>query len=629
MSDSKRVSPLRQPLIRGSDQEREKEGDADSDSSNDGRAVEARVSRGRLRSPEHITRRRQSAGFVEDYEHEDEEIEDEMEDEEEHSDGSEKYRAPVRPKYGFYLSDGALSEDERRQRASGSVNRTRGAIQKRLPMIPSRARFPTTSAKRAAGLVATSATKLPRKIPRRVKGKYRRIVAEREDEIAIGRIAVHCPSNELDLDAVYARLLAVRQENGSSDHGLPLVAGGTEFSIETNKTMIVPTILVDSHRSSRLGAFESPGRLSHDRNSIDSPTWSASIFFDVLHLRQRIDHPSKTQIANAVQRRNSSLEQSELVGEGASAATMPLSAADSSKVDASSPKSSFNNSESATGSASTQASVGQSKSTASQADANVRNELHRHFSETENGIFGEDFEDYREVFLFGFGGIVFWNWDGPDSEQRFVRSLRPFARRHYEAEAAESASDDLEYYYGKKSSVRHDTVELASNDPIERLAYSFAIAQSSLLSVYEFRLDQIIERNEHIPVTLARYGKIHMSQEEISKEIGLLFMERNMINLESDIITTPEIFWENDEWEPIYKRMCNYMEHDERHDILNKRLDCVRELLDVLSSQVENQHASKLEWIIIWLICSEVAVQVIWGVIIKDILGFFNHCDSD
>jgi uncharacterized Rmd1/YagE family protein len=68
-----------------------------------------------------------------------------------------------------------------------------------------------------------------------------------------------------------------------------------------------------------------------------------------------------------------------------------------------------------------------------------------------------------------------------------------------------------------------------------------------------------------------------------------------------------------------------YLEQSKRIEIMNRRLDCVGELLDVLNTQIENQHASKLEWIIIWLIVAEVAISVVWQIIIKDILGFFNH----
>jgi uncharacterized Rmd1/YagE family protein len=62
---------------------------------------------------------------------------------------------------------------------------------------------------------------------------------------------------------------------------------------------------------------------------------------------------------------------------------------------------------------------------------------------------------------------------------------------------------------------------------------------------------------------------------------------------------------------------------DPRTEVLNKRLDMLRELLDVLQQQMENAHSVKLEWIVIWLIVIEVVLQVIaiggeslglWGV---------------
>jgi uncharacterized Rmd1/YagE family protein len=49
----------------------------------------------------------------------------------------------------------------------------------------------------------------------------------------------------------------------------------------------------------------------------------------------------------------------------------------------------------------------------------------------------------------------------------------------------------------------------------------------------------------------------------------------------------------------------------ERTEVLNKRLDMLRELLDVLQQQMENSHALKLEWIVIWLIVIEVVLQVL------------------
>ena len=47
----------------------------------------------------------------------------------------------------------------------------------------------------------------------------------------------------------------------------------------------------------------------------------------------------------------------------------------------------------------------------------------------------------------------------------------------------------------------------------------------------------------------------------------------------------------------------------------------------MLSQQLAHQHDTRLEWIVIWLIVAEVAVEVIWNMLIKDILGFFHHGD--
>lgn len=57
--------------------------------------------------------------------------------------------------------------------------------------------------------------------------------------------------------------------------------------------------------------------------------------------------------------------------------------------------------------------------------------------------------------------------------------------------------------------------------------------------------------------------------------------------------------------------LCRYYLHYYSPTVLNKRLDMLRELLDVLQQQMENSHAVKLEWIVIYLIVAEVALQML------------------
>ncbi|CAE7843927.1 RMD1 [Symbiodinium sp. KB8] len=161
-----------------------------------------------------------------------------------------------------------------------------------------------------------------------------------------------------------------------------------------------------------------------------------------------------------------------------------------------------------------------------------------------------------------------------------------------------------------ETSLSGDDVELCSTCASEKLAASYAFAQSTKLSVSERQVDAEIERTKHVPVTLARTGKIPLSASAISKQTGVLFILRSSVNLTSDILDTPEVFWDDDSFEPTYELATAYLDLSTRVDIVNTRLDILRELLDMLSSQLEVDHSVRLEWIVIWLIVAEVVLEL-------------------
>ena len=106
-------------------------------------------------------------------------------------------------------------------------------------------------------------------------------------------------------------------------------------------------------------------------------------------------------------------------------------------------------------------------------------------------------------------------------------------------------------------------------------------------------------------------GKIKLNRKDITRQIGQLFVDRSSINLYSDILDNPDFLWEDDEWLPVYSRVAKYLEVDRRADVLNKRLDILKELFDMLATELHNSHSNKLEWIVIILIMVEVLFQVI------------------
>ena len=88
---------------------------------------------------------------------------------------------------------------------------------------------------------------------------------------------------------------------------------------------------------------------------------------------------------------------------------------------------------------------------------------------------------------------------------------------------------------------------------------------------------------------MAKDGKIALTHRQINKRIGAIFVERASINLHSDILDHPDFFWEDDEYLAVYLRVAKYLEVERRVEVLNKRLDIIKELFDMLASELNNR----------------------------------------
>jgi uncharacterized Rmd1/YagE family protein len=97
--------------------------------------------------------------------------------------------------------------------------------------------------------------------------------------------------------------------------------------------------------------------------------------------------------------------------------------------------------------------------------------------------------------------------------------------------------------------------------------------------------------------------------------MGKLFLERSSINLHSDILDTPDFFWDYPELEPLYRMTAKDQDIKQRVDILNKRLNLIHELFEMLSDVFNNRHSSILEIIIIALISIEIILTIAFKIL--------------
>lgn len=214
-----------------------------------------------------------------------------------------------------------------------------------------------------------------------------------------------------------------------------------------------------------------------------------------------------------------------------------------------------------------------------------------------------------DIFFFGYGVTVFWGMP-KDEAVLFLEEIKGFEQQSLE----DVETDEFTYLHGDVAKISEDEISLPNPDTLTKFAISHGIAQSVKLGTFEVTIQKTFNSMKSIPEDLAKRGKIRLSRKEIRTRMGALFIERTSINLHLDVLDTPEFFWEYPELELYYKMISNYLDLQTRVEVLNQRLSIMHELFEMLGNELNHQHSSRLELVIIWLIVIEVVL-----ILMKDV----------
>ncbi len=210
------------------------------------------------------------------------------------------------------------------------------------------------------------------------------------------------------------------------------------------------------------------------------------------------------------------------------------------------------------------------------------------------------------VFFFPFGTAVFWGLNEAD-----LKKFLELTKKIQDGPLERVEKDHFVVSVGNKAQIIKDEIVLPDTETLSLLAISHGIAQSVKLEAFETAVQTTYNLSKPLPEALARHGKISLSRREIRRKMGQLFMERSSINLQWDVLDTPEFFWENLDLEPLYTMVSHYLDIENRVKVLNHRLSIVHELFEMLGNELNHQHSSRLEWTIIWLIIIEVVLTLL------------------
>lgn len=107
-----------------------------------------------------------------------------------------------------------------------------------------------------------------------------------------------------------------------------------------------------------------------------------------------------------------------------------------------------------------------------------------------------------------------------------------------------------------------------------KLSVAHALAQSTLLAMYESTASRVLSDPLalSIPRQLAESGVLSLKRRDALRLTGRLFKLRRDVNLVSNVLDVPELFWTEASLGGLYESVREYMEVEGRVRALNEKL---------------------------------------------------------
>lgn len=146
---------------------------------------------------------------------------------------------------------------------------------------------------------------------------------------------------------------------------------------------------------------------------------------------------------------------------------------------------------------------------------------------------------------------------------------------------------------------------------LEMAAFAIGLSRSTRLSILEESLERHIQLTRDNSEALSKGLRLQTKESDILKLTGRLFLIRGKLNLYSELIETPDLYWSEPTLEKIYNSVSKRLDISLRISIMNRKLDYVTDEQRALLSVLNEKKGTRLEWIIIILIMVEVCFETV------------------
>lgn len=173
----------------------------------------------------------------------------------------------------------------------------------------------------------------------------------------------------------------------------------------------------------------------------------------------------------------------------------------------------------------------------------------------------------RDIFFFREGSVVLWNCDEPETKN-ILRNLKQFEISPYNEAMIKAEKEIMKYAYVEKKagSLKDGTfyVQQDGDADLEKYTFSNAMTGSVKLGIWEAMLDNYIDGLADVTNDLKNGRRIKMSRSLILRKTGELFALKHVINLDSELLETPDFYWDRETLEELFNKTSYYFSISKR-----------------------------------------------------------------
>ena len=149
-----------------------------------------------------------------------------------------------------------------------------------------------------------------------------------------------------------------------------------------------------------------------------------------------------------------------------------------------------------------------------------------------------------------------------------------------------------------------DIITLKEYSRINLIIIAHVISQSVALELYEQKLADYYEKSRNLIDEADTFSIFKRTQ--LARFAKQLVLIRHDMLIELHLLDKPNILWDNEDAEALYNRLAYALELKDRFEVVEYKLNNIKDDIVMVMDLTNHNHSSFLEWIIIVLIAVEI-----------------------